>query len=1040
MKRLSNFFNTSYIMRLKITILFLIITASAYSQRNVSGTITDASGFPLPGVNVIVKDTQKGTVTNLQGYYQIIVENENSVLQFSYVGFESQEIRVDDRDEISLILKEDTRLLDEVVVIGYGKQKKSDLSGSVAVVDMDELESIPITSAGEALKGRAAGVLVTSNSGQPGSAPNILIRGKSSISAGNNPLVVVDGIPGASLSDVDFRDVVAVTVLKDAASAAIYGSAGANGVILVTTKRGESGKNLIEFRSFFEIKTPPRKIELLGSEDAFELMKEIDLESGDAIPYLGDQYISNIMIDTTNLVETDWQDQLFRSTAPTQSYALSFSGGNDDINYRISGSYTKDVGYIRPSESERFSLRSNLDYTFSEKLRMLTDFALIRSDQRSVSTGDFAWNGTSMLTAMNTLPFLPIYAEDGSFFINPLQPNIDIPNAGIADNNSHNYQTRLIGRYGLYYELIDGLSYTFEFMPTVTLNKSESYTSKHYTYIGRSVNGRASSGASDNVRYDMNHLLKYSLQLKNHNLDLMGGFVMESSTNRSRNASGSGFLTDSIPHVINTVNSNGSSGFAEYSKYSYVARASYNFNSRYFLQLNLRADGSSRFGVNKRWGTFPSASAAWRISQERFLSNSNWVTELKVRGTVGITGNDMFSNYLNVSTYTSGANYPIWGTDDVAAGYVPSSLYNPNLKWEEQFEKSLGLDLSLWKGRIDFVAEVYVKDSYDLLYNASPPIESGFSSAWLNIGEVQSKGYDLMLTTHNISKKDLSWRTNVTFSVNHTKVMSLGDLTESQFSGRDGEYIITPGEYIDAFYGWEMTGIYQNPEEISVMNTVLADGTPVYYQNELTSPGDVIFANTNGYETNEDGEFLLDANGNPYSVVNSNDRKVIGKPHPDFFYGVDNTLSYKNFELNVFLQGVYGNDILSLTRREIERMDHYFNYSAVTLDRWKYEGQETNVPRPTTADPNENNRISTRWMEDGSYLRVKYVTLSYNFPDRIISNIGLSRCRIYFTLNNLYTFTNYSLYDPEIATNGRGTDMGGYPQARSYTFGLNISL
>jgi TonB-linked SusC/RagA family outer membrane protein len=1022
-----------------IVLLFLFITPQIFSQQKITGKITDESGTPLPGASVMIKGTVRGTVANLEGSYSIDAGSQEDILVFSFIGYEEKEIVAGTNTNINVILAEETETLDEVVVIGYGRQKKIDLSGSVAVVNMDDLEELPINSAGEALKGRVSGVLVTSNSGQPGADPSIIIRGKSSISLGNGPLVVVDGVPGVSLGDVDFRDVVSASVLKDAASAAIYGSAGANGVILITTKRGTAGKTKIDFKSYIEWKTPPKPIDLLNSQQALDLIREIDT-AGTISGYLSDQYITNISIDTSNLVYTNWQDQLFLPVAPTQNYSLSFSGGNENLRYRISGTYLDNVGYIRPSSNNRFTLRSNLDYTFSDKLKMVTDFSLIRETSKNVATGDFAWNGTSMLTALNTLPFIPIKDSEGKFFINPFQPNIDIPNAGIADDNSFNYGSRLTGKYGLYYEIFDGLSYTFEVMPSIRVSKNQSYTSKYYTFIGRSIDGRANSSSGESLRIDMNNMLTYRKALNKHNIETMAGFVMLRSSSAGNNANGSGFITDEVPFIINTTKTNGNSSFNEYAKYSYIGRINYNFNAKYYLQANIRADGSSRFGENYQWGTFPSASMAWRISEENFMENLNAVEELKLRGTFGITGNDGFSNYLNVSTFRSGANYPIWGTDDVAAGFRAGSPYNPNLKWEEQLEKSVGIDLILWNGRLDFSAEMYSKNSYDLLYNAQLPINTGFRTGWVNIGEVESKGYDLRLTTRNISTKDFSWLTNFTFSGNQSRVKSLGQLKENQFSGRYSEYIITPGEWIDAFYGWKTEGIYQNVEQVNQKNTTATDGSPIYYQNELTEPGDLIFTNTNGYETDSLGNQLVDINGDPIQRITPDDRVILGKPDPDFFFGMDNSFKYKNIDFGIFIQGVYGNDILSLTRMEIERMDHYFNYSATVANRWKYEDQETDIPRASLTDPNENNRVSNRWLEDGSYLRIKYVTIGYTIPEAASLKIGVSQARIYFTVNNLYTLTNYSLYDPEIATNGKGEDMGGYPQAKSYVLGISLGF
>jgi TonB-linked SusC/RagA family outer membrane protein len=586
-------------------------------------------------------------------------------------------------------------------------------------------------------------------------------------------------------------------------------------------------------------------------------------------------------------------------------------------------------------------------------------------------------------------------------------------------------------------------------MARIGLDKNNSYRSRYHTDVGRQTDGSANASSGESFRWDMNHLLNYTRSFGKHNLELMGGFVTLTSHNWGNSAQRQGFPTDSIPHVyletrdVGTipVKYNGNSSDVKYAKYSYIGRLNYNFAGRYYVQFNIRADGSSRFGKNNRWGTFPSASIAWRLSEEPFMDNVNFLRNLKLRATYGVTGNDAFANFLHTSTYTAGANYPIWGTDEIAVGYSPSAIANPDLRWEEVTEKAVGLDLGLWKGRIDMVLNGFIKDSKDLLYYANIPAHTGFSQAWVNIGKVRVTGFELQLTTRNVSKKDFSWRSTLTFSHDRNEVLSLGQIEAPQFSGRDQESVVKKGLPINAMWGWIMEGIFQNQEGIDAQASTLPDGTVVPYQNENTAPGDIRFANTNGFEVDSIGNVILDREGNPVVRVDDNDRTDIGKPNPDFHFGLDNTFRYKNLEFSFFFQGMYGNDILSLTRREIERMDHYFNFSSVVANRWQYEGQDTDVPRSSISDPNRNNSISTRWLEDGSFLRLKYVTLAYKLPENLLSPAGIRHARIFVTAENLLTFTRYSLYDPEIATNSsRGIDMGGYPQARTITFGINLGF
>ncbi len=1046
--------NKKYRSRLYLILMLLLGMAfQAHAQVRVSGKVTDINNEPLPGASILLKGTTSGTVTDLEGNYSIMVPGGNAILVFAYVGYTDQEIPVGNRTSIDITLEEDITRMEEVVVIGYGTQKKIDLSGTVAVVDAEELQTLPIKSAGEALKGRAPGVYVVSNTGQPGSSPTIRIRGTSSITAGNDPLIIVDGVQGVSLSDIDFNDIVSYNVLIDAAAAAIYGSAGANGVILITTRRGKGGQTKVDFNFSRGWQFPPEKLSVLSPEQSMALIREIDVNKETA-SFFGSEYRSAFhplggSIDTTKLINTDWQGELFR-VAPTQNYSLSVSGGEERFAYRLSAGYLNQVGYIKPSEFQRFTVRSNLDYNFSDNLKMQTDISIARKNQRTVPTGDFAWNGTSMLTALNTLPFIPIYNEDGGgYFVNPFQPNIDTPPAGINGNVGYGYSTDLVGRYGLGYEILPGLKYQFDLMARVGFDKGNSYRSRYHTDLGRQSSGTSNSSSGESFRWDMNHILSYTRSFGSHNLELMGGLVTQTSHSWGNSAQRQGFPTDSIPHAYFetrdvgtiTVKYNGNSSDVKYAKYSYIGRLNYNYASRYYLQVNFRADGSARFGKNYRWGTFPSASVAWRLSEEPFMQNLVFLSNLKLRATYGVTGNDAFSNFQHLSTYSAGANYPIWGTDEIAVGYAPSRLANPDLRWEETTEKAIGLDMTLWKGRLDMVLNGFIKDSKDLLYNVNLPAHTGFSTGVVNIGQVRVNGVEFQLTTRNVSRADFSWRTTLTISRDKNEVVSLGQIEAPQFIGRDQESVIKKGLPINAMWGWIMEGIFQNQGEIDELSTTLPDGTIVYYQNGNTAPGDIQFANTNGFELDSLGNLILDQNGNPFVRVDDNDRTYIGKPNPDFHFGMDNAFRYKNLEFSFFFQGMYGNDILSLTRREIERMDHYFNFSSTVANRWMYEGQDTDIPRATISDPNRNNSISTRWLEDGSFIRLKYVTLAYNLPENLIGRARIRSTRVFVTAENMLTFTKYTLYDPEIATNGsRGLDMGGYPQARTLSFGVNLGF
>ncbi len=1047
--------NYTVIFKKVITLLLTLASGSVflYGQMTVTGKVTDAeTAEALIGVNVVLQGTTSGTITDVDGNYTIVVQDQNSVLRFSYVGYHEKDLMVGNQTRLDVTMQTSVQALDEIVVIGYGTQKKIDLSGAVSVVKSDDLETIPIVSAGEALKGRAAGVYVKSNSGQPGSDPSLLIRGRSSISAGNSPLIVVDGVPGVPMGSVDFNDVLSFSVLKDAASAAIYGSAGANGVILITTRRGEAGKTRVNANYSATWIFPPEKLGVLNSEQSLDLIRELGRET-DISSMLGDQYRSALdplggMIDTNNLVHNDWQDEIFR-VAMRHNASLAFAGGQEKFAYNVSAGYLSEEGYLKPTEYQRFTFRSNLDYKLSDKLSMMTDLAVTRTSRRTVTEGEFAWNGATILTALNTYELIPKYDErNGGYFVNPFQPNVDIPPANINGSYGRGYNTRLVAKYGLVYEFLPGLSYRFDLMSQISLSKSSSYRSRYHTDVGRQASGSASSSTSEGFGWDMNHFLSYQKSLGQHNLEALAGFVTESSHSYSMSASRRGYPTDTIPHVYVeyrnfpglTVGYTAGSGRSDYLKLSYVGRLTYNYNSRYFFQLNFRADGSSRFGPENRWGVFPSGSLAWRFSEENFMEPLAFLSNGKLRLTYGKTGNDAFGSYLYAS-FWSATGHGMWNNDDLAAGFSPNTgrAPNPYLQWEESVEQNLGLDLGLWNNRITTTIDIYNKDSYNLLYNADLPPHTGYTAGYLNLGRVNVKGLDFQLTTFNISKSNFSWSTTLTLSADRNKVADLGGL-DDQFSGEQN--IVRVGYPIDSHYGYVMEGVFPDQESVDSRNVTLPDGTIQPYQYIGTSAGDVIFKNMNGFQTDSVGNILLDINGNPYKIITSDDRVIIGNPNPDFYFGFENTFTYKNWNLSVFFQGTYGNDIYSLTRREIERMDHFFNYSSVVLDRWRNPGDITNVPRATVVDPNANSDTpSTRFIEDGSFVRLKYITLSYRIPQRAMSRLGMSSAHVYVTGENLLTITNYSMYDPEIATNGsQGIDMGGVPQARLFVAGVRLNF
>ncbi len=969
--------------------VFAGVLALQAQQIQVSGVVTSVreGDISLPGVTVMVQGTTRGTITDMEGRYEIMVQ-PNDTLVFSFVGMVPRTIPVEGRSIINVGMDMDIAQLGEIVVTGYGTESRRLISGAVGVVSEEEMRESSLRTIDGVLQGRSAGVQITQSSGTPGAANTIRIRGNSSISAGNQPLVVVDGIPlttgnfgqvGFSgqgidaLSDINPSDIESITVLKDASAAAIYGARATNGVILITTKRGSKQETRLSFHATTGMQDLENRLEMLNAEQWHDLK--------------GTQ-----PADPANLVDTDWLSEVLR-TAPTMNYELSASGGDETTQFFVSGNYYNQEGILLGTSFERLSSRVNLDHTVNERFDIGLSFGASYSLNHRVE-GDQSLNAP-LANAIANPAIYPVYNEDGSYneeapFANPVAIGRE------AINEAHSYRTlgNIFGNYRILHNLTFSTKWGFDYLSL----REHSYDPVT-TRQGARSNGIGLEAQSNVLNIVSNNTLRYvNTFVDNHNVELLGGYSFESWQRRRAFIRGVDFPNPYFQYISEAATiSNASADATDRGLSSIFGQLRYNYSYRYILSLTARYDGSSRFGEDNRYGFFPAASVAWRISEEDFFKAWDTpVNELRWRLGYGITGNDGIPDFAYLALFGGGANYL------GQSGIYPRGLSNPDLKWETTYQYSTGLDIGLLNDRIELTVDYYYNHTKDLLFSRPISYTSGYGSIQSNIGELENRGIEFTLTTVNIENNLFSWTSSVNISRNRNKVLSLYNDQPLDNIGR-GSNSVRVGEPMGIFYGYQSLGV--DP-----------------------STGDIVFADING-----DGQ------------ITSEDRTKIGDPNPDFIGGISNRLTYQNFELNVFLQFSYGNDIFNGTRIYIESMKGGDNQTTAVLDRWRQPGDETHIPRATELDPNNNNRISSRFIEDGSYLRVKNVTLSYRLDRNLASRLGMRSARVFLTGQNLLTFTNYSGMDPEVNYAGQstlvmGTDFFTHPQVRTVSLGINIEM
>lgn len=1018
---------------LGLALLSCSLVLRAQDERTISGRVTHSSdNLGIPGISIVEQGTRNGTITDGDGNYSLTISASSTHLVFSFVGLKTLELEIAGRSVVDAVMEDDIIGLEEVVAIGYGSVKKSDLTGSVGSVKVDEVMKNPVTSLDQSLQGRVAGVQVVQLSAQPGGSTLFRVRGGNSIYAGNEPLYVIDGMQVNSndniswisaptinaLSSLNPNDIESIEILKDASATSIYGAKGANGVILITTKRGSAGTDRVTFESYYGIQQITRRIEVMNATDYAILFDEAGLNA--AIDD-GESYTPKYP-DPESLGEgTDWQDEIYR-TAPIQNYQLSASGGNQNTQYALSGNYYRQDGVIIGSDFTRYSFRTNIDHDIRSRLKVGASVSVNRTSASTIGTSTQAGFFPGVVnTALTMSPALPVRDSTGQYTLKDPEADawLDNPVAVTRDVKAIDNTFKFVGNAYAQYSIIEGLDLRVS-LGLDQYHNVQDYYNPSYTYSGSFNDGQARYAVSDLSTILNENTLTYSTTISDlHRLDLLAGFTYQRKDNRSFIEIVTGFPNDKLGfYGINQAESKPSiyTGFGDEALISYLGRANYSYADRYLATFTYRIDGSSKFGPNNRFGHFPSLALAWRVSSESFMENVPSIYSLKLRASIGTSGNDAIPSYLYIPTMTSSVYY--FNNTGPVTGYSQGVVGNDDLKWETTRQMDIGLDVALLQGRISLVTDFYHKNTYDMLYFAEVPYTSGFDNALINVGSMVNRGLEFTLNTVNMTGA-INWNTDFSISFNQSEVTDLKNnddtyISDDQYKLKIGYWsIISVGEEIGSFYGLISNGIWQLDEESEA----------ALYN---ARPGDFKYVDLNGDQQ-----------------INSDDRTIIGHAQPDFFWSVNNTLSYKDFELSFYFQGVHGNDILNSNRFELESGNGLSNASIAMLDRWTPENPSNQYPR---ANRNvDYKHMSDRYLEDGSYVRLQLVTLGYDLPKGFLNRIKLKGARVYVSGKNLMTFTDYTGFDPEVGRFGssnirQGYDLGGYPTARTYLIGLNIEF
>lgn len=968
-------------MRKLIFLFFSLAFSVAWLQGQtvvITGKVVSASDkLPVPGVTVLEKNTQNGIITDMEGIYKLETE-QGATIVFSYIGMKTLEENVNGRTRIDVELLDDNIKLDEVIVVGYSTSSKKLISGSVGAISESEIKNVPLRTIDGVLQGKTAGVSITQNSGTPGGQSTIKLRGGSSINAGNQPLIIIDGVPTITgsfgqigysgqeidaLSDLSPGDIESFTILKDASATAIYGARGSNGVILITTKKGSLQKTDVSLNTYYGWQSFPKERlpELMNAQQWNE--------------YKG-----------TNVqgIDTDWMKEILQ-VAPTTNTELSLSSGNDKTRMFLSGNFYNQVGTVRGTSFDRYSGRLNVDHKLLKNLSIGANFSMSYSKNNRVE-GDQTLYGP-LPNALSIPAIYPVYNEDGNYNEDGPYAN---PVAIFNETKNVAYTNRNIGNAFLEYKFLNNFTFTSK-LGIDLYNLREHGYDPNTVRQGAKYNGLGIEGTTYVSNMVNSNVLQFIKSLKqNHNIEALAGYSFEKYARRNTYIEAINFPNENLQYITSAGTIRAASTFAlDRGMNSYFGQLKYNYMYKYIFTLTGRADGSSKFGKNNRYGYFPAFSFAWRITEEKFMKKHTKINELKLRLSFGKTGNDAIGDFNSQGLYKGGFNYA------GGAGIAPTQLPNPDLRWESTTQTGFGIDLALFDNRISINADVYYNKTRDLLLDRPLPSSTGFTSITTNIGNLENKGLELVLNTENI-RGNFKWNTSINFSANRNKVLELYENQPIDDQGRGGNRV-QEGEATGIFYGYRCLGV---------------DPTT----------GNLVYDDINGDK-----------------AITADDRTKIGDPNPDFIAGITNNFSFKNIDLSVFLHSIYGNDVFNGTLIYLESGSGEDNQTTNMVNRWKKPGDITDYPK--VGDTYK----SSRFIENGSFLRIKNITLGYTLPKNTAKKIRLKSARFYISGQNLYTFTPYTGMDPEVNYYSvdnivMGTDFFTYPQSRTFLFGINIGL
>lgn len=1057
-------------VKLMLLALFAMVSMSLTAQVTVTGTVYDNTGETVIGASVVEKGQSGGVTTDIDGNFTIRVKKADATLVISYIGLQTKEVALKGRTNVEVTLEASSEALDELVVVGYGTQKRSDITGSVASLSEDQMRQTIVTNADQMLQGKVAGVQVTQNSGAPGGATSVRIRGASSLNSSNEPLYIIDGVPmGGSTSIGGFdwmggtngqttvnplasiapSDIVSIDVLKDASACAIYGAAGANGVVMVTTRRGSAGHTNITYDGYVAWQQTAKRLDMMDLREYAQYQTQLYNEG-----VLNETNYDKTYSDPSLLgAGTDWQDEIFR-TAFMQSHQVGVTGGNEKTVFAMSAGWMKQEGIIIGSDFTRFNSRFNLDTNLTKWFKIGGSLAYTRTDE-TITRNDGS-DGVIM-QAMTMMPTVPVYDFDGNWAgpstVNGASTWNPVALALITNNTLLRQRTT-----GNFYANVDFLKYftlRAEYAFDASQNQNKSFIPTYeFGYVHNDVNQMMQREDHNFYWMQKDYITYHQVFNEKHDVTVMAGFEASKSSWNGTSLIKKNFSNDYIHIMGEDGEFVSNSGWADASSTASIfARANYGFDNRYLLTATIRRDGSSKFGSNNKWGTFPSVALAWRINQEKWFEGVNWLNNLKLRLGYGKVGNS------NIDTYRYGSAMQSMMTPQGTA-YFPLNLSNPDLKWEASEQWNAGIDFAVLNNRVSFTVDFYRKETNDLLMQVFTPSHIATNdwqtimTPYANIGKTRNTGVDVQINLLPVVTHDFNWSSSITLSHNRNKIVALNEDSQVLYGAVDWYApfqtvsMFKVGQPMGVFYGYETAGLFQNEADIVGWATQTGGSDP--YANKIDKVsgawiGDIKFVDQNG-----DG------------VINDADQKIIGDPNPDLVYGWTNTFTFKNWELNVGLTGQFGGDILNWARYRTEGLSSIWDSQnpevlnraqAIRID--PSGGDEianlmlapgcNGMPRFSNLDSNGNQRMSDRWIEDATYLRIQNISLAYNLPQNWARKAFLQSAKIYFNVQNVYTFTNYTGYDPEIGAYNQSSllqniDRGRYPTPRTYTLGLNLSF